>query len=91
MRVTFACLFFQGVSRIDLSTGMNRTRIIFTILFWILLSIFFGLISDSVLGDLSPEMQIFTWFFFLVAGTIFINFLWYWLVVRNRQALGGRR
>ena len=63
---------------------MNRTRIIFTILFWILLSIFFGLVSDSVLGDLSFEMQIFTWFFFLVAGTIFINFLWYWLVVRDR-------
>ena len=63
---------------------MNRTRIIFTILFWIVLSILFELLSDAVLGDLSLEMQIFAWFFFLAAGTLVINLLWFWLVLRKR-------
>lgn len=63
---------------------MNRTRVIFTLLFWILLTLFFGLFSDSLPGDLSLEMQLFAWFFFLVAGTLVINFLWYWLVLRER-------
>ena len=62
---------------------MNRTRVIFTLLFWILLSILFEPLSDLLLGDLSLEMQLFAWFFFLAAGTIVINLLWYWLVLRN--------
>ena len=63
---------------------MNRTRVIFTLLFWILLSILFEPLSDLLFGDLSLEMQLFAWFFFLAAGTIVINLLWYWLVLRNR-------
>ena len=62
---------------------MNRTRVIFTLLFWILLSILFASLSEVLLGDLSLEMQIFAWFFFLTAGTIVINLLWYWLVLRE--------
>jgi len=62
---------------------MNRTRVIFTLLFWILLSILFESLSDVLLGNLSLEMQIFAWFFFLAAGTIVINLLWYWLVLRK--------
>ena len=63
---------------------MNRTRVIFTLLFWIFLSILFEPLSDLLFGDLSLEMQLFAWFFFLAAGTIVINLLWYWLVLRNR-------
>jgi hypothetical protein len=28
-------------------------------------------------------MQLIAWFFFLAAGTMVINLLWYWLVLRN--------
>jgi hypothetical protein len=63
---------------------MNRTRVIFTLLFWIILSILFEPVSEWIFGDLSFEMQIFAWFFFLVAGTIVINFLWYWFALRRR-------
>jgi len=62
---------------------MNRTRIIFTLLFWILLSILFESLSNSLLGDLSFEIQLFAWFVFLAGGTILINLLWYWLVIRE--------
>ena len=63
---------------------MNRTRIIFTILFWILFSIIFELLSDAVFGTISLEIQVFVWFFFLVAGTLIINGMWYWLALRRR-------
>lgn len=63
--------------------GMNRTRIIFTLLFWIFFSILFETMSDGLFGDVSPEMQLFLWFFFLVAGTIVINLLWWWLALRE--------
>jgi hypothetical protein len=62
---------------------MNRTRIIFTLLFWIFLSVLFEPLSELLFNDLSFETQLISWFFFLAAGTIVINLLWYWLVLRK--------
>ena len=62
---------------------MNRTRIIFTLLFWIFLSVLYEPLSELLFHDLSFGMQIILWFFFLAAGTIIINLLWYWLVLRK--------
>ena len=54
---------------------MNRTRIIFTLLFWIFLSVLYEPLSELLFHDLSFGMQIILWFFFLAAGTMVINLL----------------
>jgi hypothetical protein len=57
--------------------GMNGSRILLNIVFWIVFSVFFDFFSNLLLPDLALDAQLFLWFFALVAGTILFNVLWF--------------
>jgi hypothetical protein len=63
---------------------MDHSRIFFTVGFWVIFSIAFDAITNTIVPDLSFEATIFLWFIGMFIGTIIVNGAWYWLRLRQR-------